>query len=199
MRLYKNKYRDGTVRLRNWDYRSSAAYFVTICTKEREHWFGKVVNAPCINSLGNYTKTMQLSEIGMMVRDEWEKTPGIRPDMNLVLDEFVVMPNHFHGIIIIGDNEYNKSRRCAMHGAPTIEKIDTPANNKFGVQSKNLASVIRGFKSAVSIQARRLYPEFSWQKRFYEHIIRDGRSLTHVRQYISSNPIKWDADMFNSE
>jgi putative transposase len=82
----------------NWDYGSEGMYFITICTKNRVHLFGEIRNGE-----------MQLSEIGEIVQQEWLKTPKIRPDMNLHLGEFVVMPNHFHGVLIIGQNLYNSN------------------------------------------------------------------------------------------
>jgi len=96
MTLFKNKYRIESFRLKNWDYRNAGAYFITICTKNRAHYFGEIAD-----------REMQLSEIGKIVENEWIKTPEIRPDMNLKQGEFVVMPNHFHAILIIGQNEYN--------------------------------------------------------------------------------------------
>ena len=94
--LYQNKYRISSARLQSWDYASEGMYFVTICTQNRGHYFGEVIKGE-----------MKQSEIGQVTREEWFKTPGLRPDMNLELSEFVVMPNHIHGIIIIGVNEYN--------------------------------------------------------------------------------------------
>ena len=81
-----------------------AAYFITICTKNREHYFGEIIN-----------EKMQFSEIGKQVEIQWTKTLDIRPDMNLQFGEFVVMPNHFHAIIGIGENEYNDRGRNATH------------------------------------------------------------------------------------
>ncbi len=112
MEKYKNKYRIQPARLQHWNYGNNAAYFVTICTQNQQCYFGKIVD-----------NVMQLSKIGQIANNEWLKTVKIRPDMNLILDEFVVMPNHFHGIIIIGENEYNTprdtQRRDAIHGVST--------------------------------------------------------------------------------
>lgn len=134
---------------------------------------------------------MVYSNIGTIVVQEWIKTPEIRPDMNLALGEFVVMPNHFHGIIFIGNNEYNG--RDAMHGVST----DGIYKNAFGPQSKNVSSIIRGFKSAVTVQAKRINPDFGWQARFYDHIIRNPKSYDTISQYIIDNPKKWIDDEFN--
>ena len=91
--LYQNKYRISSARLKSWDYSSEGMYFVTICTQNREHYFGEVVDGK-----------MKLSILGQVANDEWYKTPHLRLDMNLELGAFVVMPNHIHGIIIIGKN-----------------------------------------------------------------------------------------------
>lgn len=216
---FKNKYRIESTRLQNWDYGWAAAYFVTICTKNREHFFGEIVETPCVASdietpcVASDAEThcnaplqMQLSEIGKIAKTEWLKTPVIRPDMNLILGEFVVMPNHFHGIIIIGKNKFNTQcggdgddRRGAMHcasttghGAPTTETA-----NEFGPQSKNLASIIRGYKSAVKKYATMNNINFAWQTRFHDHIIRDGKSFDNISNYIKNNPLNWTEDQFS--
>ncbi|MEA3485852.1 MAG: transposase [Candidatus Aerophobetes bacterium] len=198
---YKNKYRISSARLQSWDYGSNAMYFVTICTQNRQHYFGEIIN-----------DEMQLSELGKHVEKEWLKTPDIRPDMNLELDTFVVMPNHFHGIIGIGKNEYNmqrgSERRDAMHRVSTTTtnantNATTPDNqteytNQFGPQSKNLASIIRGFKSSVTTYARKNNLEFEWQPRFHDHIIRDDKSYKNIVNYIITNPQNWETDKFRN-
>lgn len=121
-----------------------------------------------------------MTEIGIIAQREWFKTPEIRPDMNISLGEFVVMPNHIHGIIHIGGD--------GMHRTST--------NPKFGPQSKNLGSIIRGYKSAVTTYARKLNLEFQWQPLYYEHIIRTDSSLARISQYIQNNPLKWLKDKY---
>jgi len=182
---YQNKYRITSARLQNWDYGWNASYFITICTKNMDHYFGKI-----------HGGVMHLSEIGKLAHAEWLKTPEIRPDMNLELGSSMVMPNHFHGIITIGENEYN-TRRDAMHGVSTT--TDTTYKNSFSPQSKNLASIIRGFKSAVTKTARQIHPHFAWQPRFHDHIIRDEKSFYTISEYIQNNPLKWADDKFYSE
>lgn len=111
MGKYKNKYRIASARAPFWDYRWNAAYFVTICTKNRICWFGKISNG-----------VMKLSAIGEIVNAEWLKTFKIRPDMNLFMGEYVVMPNHFHAIIDIGENQYNTQREMQRgpNGGPNV-------------------------------------------------------------------------------
>jgi len=196
--LFSNKYRIPTARLQNWNYANEAMYFVTICTQNRENYFGEIVipanvETQCIASL-------QPTEIGKIAHDEWFKTPELRHDMNLELGEFVVMPNHIHGIIIIGANEYNTQRetqrRDAMHGVSTTETNNgnSEYKNQFAPQSKNLASIIRGYKSTVTTYARKNAIEFDWQPRFHDHIIRSADDYHKISNYILNNPAKWQED-----
>ncbi|MDR0801564.1 transposase [Fluviicola sp.] len=170
---FNNKYRIPSNRLYGYDYGGIGCYYITICTKNRKHYFGKIEKGK-----------MQLSEIGEVAQSEWLKTAELRPDMNLSLDEFVVMPNHFHCIICIGENQYN-----TQNGMNTMFY-----ENKFGKQSKNLASVIRGFKSAITMYARKNNIDFAWQERFYDRIIRDSNEFERERTYIINNPKNWDND-----
>ncbi len=96
---FRGKYRIPSARLKNHDYGSPGAYFVTIVTRNRENFFGEIRNGKII-----------LSEIGKIARDDRYKSPEIRPDMNIILDAFVIMPNHIHGIMIIGTNKYNSGK-----------------------------------------------------------------------------------------
>ncbi len=103
--LFNNKYKIPSARLQSWNYANEAMYFVTICTKNREGYFGEIVETattvetPCVASL---RWTLEPTDIGKIAETEWYKTPELRPDMNLELGQFVVMPNHVHGIIMIG-------------------------------------------------------------------------------------------------
>lgn len=178
---FKNKYRIPSARLKNWDYKSQAAYFVTICTKDMLCYFGDITKGE-----------MHFSDIGHVVNSEWLKTPAIRPDMNLVLDEFSVMPNHFHSIIVIGENEHNtQSWKTTDAGTSknekpaSLRKHDNYTRNIFGPQSKNLSSIIGGFKSAVTKHARLIDPDFAWQPRFHDHVIRDSNE--HERMLYTFN------------
>lgn len=206
--IFKGKYRIESTRLKNWDYGWNASYFVTICTQNRECYFGDVVNGEMI-----------LNDVGKMVESEWLKTFEMRPDMNLSMGEFVIMPNHFHAIIGIGENEYNTQRdteydtqrdaqsaqrRDAMHCVSTIKTTETnqtnnipTSKNQFGPQSKNLASIIRGFKIGVTKNARQIIPDFAWQSRYHDHIIRNNESFRRISEYIINNPLNWSSDQFH--
>jgi len=210
--LFKNKYRISSARLQNWDYGSNGMYFITICTKDRECFFGDIVETRCIASPPGQSiepgYKMELIDLGKKVEIEWLKTKELRPDMNLELDNYVVMPNHFHGIIFIDDNQYNieahnKDRiavRDAMHRVSTIDnELQNRSKNKFGPQAKNLASIIRSFKSAVTNHARKNNLEFDWQARFHDHIIRSKEEYIRIANYIANNPKNWQEDKFYSK
>jgi putative transposase len=168
---FKNQYRIRSARWENWDYSQQGAYFITICTAHRQHYFGKIMD-----------NQMVLSDIGRIAQEEWFKSPSIRPDMNLSLDSFVVMPNHIHGILTIGENAFNQS--------PILKTAE------FGPQSKNMASVLRGYKSAVTTHARKTQTDFGWQERFHDHIIRSYTSFQRIDYYIIHNPENWEKDCF---
>lgn len=211
MNKFRDTYRIPSTRAPFWDYGWNGAYFVTICTKNRENYFGEISDGK-----------IELSEIGEIARQEWLKTFEMRPDMKLTMGEYVIMPNHFHAIIIIGENEYNANRddnrdanrRDAMHCVstiPTVPPIPTvpvtnddtnniiPTQNCFGPQSKNLASIVRGLKISVTKNARIINPAFAWQSRFYDHIIRDDESFNRISEYIKNNPANWHKDDYHDQ
>lgn len=197
MTLFKNKYRVESTRLYNWDYSQEGFYFITICTKNRQLFFGNVNK-----------EEMILNNVGKIVKHEWLQTEKIRD--NVLLDKFVVMPNHLHGIIVI---DYQIKNNVETHG--NDRNNDVPINvethgnaslpggykNKFGPQSNNLSAIIRGFKGAAKNLIRRQYPRinFAWQARFYDHIIRREKSLQNIRKYIDDNPARWEYDRNNLE
>ena len=191
--LYQNKYRNDSARHPYWDYASNGAYFITVCTKDRVCWLGEVVDG-----------IMNLSRIGELLQSEWYKTPDMRPEMNLKLGAFQVMPNHFHGIVIIGgvNDGDNDGDRDATHCVPIPQFSPSSKRwpNQFGPQSKNLASIIRGIKSSVTTQVRKMesnaFAGFAWQSRFHDHIIRDKASYQRISNYIIQNPMNWEKDKF---
>jgi putative transposase len=199
MNKYQNKYRIPSARLKNWDYGAMGSYFVTICTKNREHFFGEIVSVPTMT--GEYENEMQLNAIGKKVKEEWLKTIELRPDMNLELGNFVVMPNHFHGILIIGSNEFNIQQHTdAMHCIDAMHRVYTSNieyKNQFAPQSKNLGSIIRGFKSAVTTFAKiDDNTDFGWQARFHDHVIRNSDEFERIQNYIANNVENWKEDKF---
>ena len=175
MRKFRNKYHIDTNRLPGWNYTNQGSYFITICCKDMIHFFGE------IDSSGQ----MVLNELGQIAKNEWIRTKEIREDMNVDFGAFVVMPNHFHAILNIGENPFNKGK-ILLNG------------NNYGPQIKNLPSLIRGYKSSVTIECRKLLPEFSWQSRYYDIIIRSNDTYLRIENYINENPMKWKYDRYNN-
>ncbi|MFA4967912.1 MAG: hypothetical protein WC624_06850, partial [Candidatus Margulisiibacteriota bacterium] len=108
-----------------------------------------------------------------------------------------VMPNHVHGILVIDDDGVfvETQNFASLHPQPPPPK--PLQNNQFGPQSKNLASIIRGFKIGVKKYATMHNIYFAWQSRFYDHIVRNHKSLSRIRKYIVENPMKWENDRNN--
>ena len=176
MKTTIRKYRTGSIRASFWDYRWNAAYFLTFNTKHHVPYFGEIQNG-----------IMCLNEIGSIAHREWLKTPIMRPDMNIQLGAFVVMPNHIHGIITIGKNQYNSDQSENSKTAA----LQCDSKNSFGPQSKNIPSIIGGIKTAITIKARKINPEFKWQPRYHDIIIRDERAYNNISKYIIHNPSNW--------
>ncbi len=187
---FRNKYRIASTRLQNWDYGSNAAYFVTICTKSRKHYFGDVIETQNIVSPQNIVSAqeMQLSEIGNIANQNWLLIPEHFPFVKL--GNHVIMPNHVHGIIII-----DKPIDLVL---VETQNIVSPQQqpNKFGPQSKNLASIIRGYKASVKTYATINTIDFAWQSLFHEHIIRSDKAFQRISDYIFNNPKNWKKDTF---
>ncbi len=181
MTLFKNQYRIESTRLKDWDYSRYGYYFVTICTKDKKHFLGDIIG-----------DKMQLSEIGEIVAEEWQNSEKIRGYVKL--DEWVIMPNHLHGIVII-QNENN----VETHGHASLHR-HIPFGDAFNasLQRSNLSNVIRGFKSATVRKIHKKgFVNFAWQSRFYDHIIRNEKELHEIREYILYNPLKWQLDEEN--
>ena len=192
---YKNKYRIETTRLKCWDYGANGYYFVTICVKNHECILGSIENGEMI-----------LSDIGRMTHQCWQEIPAHFPFTRI--DEFVVMPNHIHGIIVIDkpftvetqnlaslqQNELAQFSEQTQNLASLQQNIVESPKNQFGPQSKNLASIVRGYKIGVKKWATMNNMSFQWLSRFHEHIIRNEPELNKIRDYIIHNPLNWKAD-----
>ncbi|MBO3099430.1 transposase [Gelidibacter pelagius] len=209
---FRNKYRIDSTRLQYWDYGSNAAYFVTICTKNRIHYFGDVTETQDIVS-----PPMQLSEIGKIADQNWRSIPEHFPFVKL--GNHVIMPNHVHGIIIIDkpigmDSAEVQTQNFASpplqnFASPPLQKFESPPmqntaspleqqqKNKFGPQSKNLASIIRGYKASIKKYATMNSIDFAWQPLYHEHIIRSTQSYQRISNYILNNPMNWKKDTFH--
>lgn len=152
------------IRLGNFDYSSEFAHYVTICTKDRQLYFGEIIKGK-----------MGYSPIGEIARDFWSKIPNHIP--YVILDEFIIMPNHIHGII---KSDSHKIRF-----------------NKFGCPVSGSVSMITNhFKSAVKRWCNKNgYDYFLGQSRFYDHIINNQNDLERIRKYIKSNPVNWEESL----
>ncbi len=163
-----------SIRLKGYDYTQPGAYFVTICTHQWVAMFGEIIDGE-----------MKVNPMGRVVKEEWLKTTQIRS--NVQLDEFIVMPNHVHGIIMIIDG------RDTVRRIPAAEQFSNPV-------SGSLPTIVRAFKSAVTrrINILRCAPGRSiWQSNYFEHIIRDDNALNRIREYIHYNPQRWCLDKYN--
>jgi REP element-mobilizing transposase RayT len=172
-----------SIRLPDHDYSQSGYYFVTICIRNMDFWLGKIADAK-----------MRLSDVGLIARQCWLEIPAHYPHVRL--DEFVIMPNHIHGIIII-DNE----NVWAENFQPVRAQNSEPVHNKYqSIIPRSLGCIIRGFKIGVTKWCRQNgHPDFQWKKNYHDHIIRSTRSLDNIREYIQNNPLKWHLDKFNPE
>ena len=171
------KHHRRSIRLKGYDYSQAGYYFVTICCYQRQCLFGKIIDG-----------VMHLNRYGAIVEDEWLKSSVIRAEIKL--DEYIVMPNHFHGIIIInpvGANGRSPLRSASQH---------------LSMKSRSLSSLMAGFKSAVTkkINLIRNAPGTPiWQRNYYEHIIRNQESLDKIRQYVINNPLSWQIDQLHPD
>ncbi|AEA43096.1 transposase [Fluviicola taffensis] len=164
------RFQNQTMRASWWDYSNSGTYFITICTKNKSRFFGKIQEGE-----------IQLSEVGVIALEEWLNTKELRQRMRVELHQFVVMPDHFHALITIGESEFNGKNQ-------NVTELGSIKNNEFKSQSNNLASVVRGFKSAVTTRCKKLGIEFQWQSRYHDIIVRNSEQFERIEKYIRDNP-----------
>ncbi len=171
LQLYKQQKKRTPLRLRKYDYAQAGAYFITVCTKDKEHLLGEITDG-----------AMKENEFGTIARSCWEELPKHYRDIEL--DEFVVMPNHIHGIILNYNDDVG-----ATHASPLLKR-------------PRLGDMVGSFKSAVTkrINEIRATPGATiWQRNYYEHIIRNERGLNRIREYIHGNPLRWELDRENNQ
>lgn len=178
--LYQDKYRIAGTRLPGYDYGQSGAYFITICTQGRQPYFGNIA-VPNGDWAG---ACLQPTELGEVAAECWTTIPELADFVRL--DTFVLMPDHLHGVLLFDKQEADKL-------------VPLSYENRFGPQSRNLASVLRGFKSAVTTHARKHWLDFQWQTRFHDRIVRSDQELEKIRTYILTNPSRWEAEYDNGE
>ena len=168
-----NRHRRRSIRLRGYDYRGAGIYFVTLCTASRACLFGDVVD-----------DEMRLHPIGAIVREEWLRTPELRPSVEL--DEYVVMPNHVHGLLVIND------------AGPM--RASTETRPVKGLMPGSVGAIVGQFKSVTTKRVRREFGQAGrrlWQRNYFERIVRDEEALDRIRRYIIANPANWAKDPEN--
>ena len=184
--LFRNRYVIGTKRYQGYDYSLSGKYFVTICTKNKIPYFGNIEDGK-----------LKLSDIGIIARNLWIEISD--HFQNIELDEFIIMPDHIHGIISIKTNSDGiivETRHVTNVETRHVTNVETrhasflqPGNEKTRISPKpgSLGAIVGSYKSAVSKIVHRFDPGFKWQSRYYDHIIRSNSELSRIRKYIREN------------
>lgn len=175
------------IRLRNYDYSWQNAYFITMCTRERKNFFCKNVPA----HIPVWEPATMLSPVGQTAERFLLEIPQHSP--HTVLDEYTVMPNHIHCILIL-----NYDNVTISNALQTTEKLIEPHFNQFGKPVKGSISVIiNQFKAIVKKWSNKNnHAYFEWQPRFHDHVIRNTESHEKIRQYIINNARNWGEDKF---
>ncbi len=191
--LYKNKYRIPTARAIWHDYKGGS-YFVTICTKDRESYFGHIADGQ-----------MKYTDLGISANDCLQAIPLHFPDAEIPVS--IVMPNHIHAIIIINapaphveTQNFASPKQIPTHHSETQDfaSLQMETILKYGPQSRNLASIVRGFKIGVTKYANNHDIPFAWQPRFHDHIIRSQYEMNCIGDYINNNVAQWKEDCYNN-
>ncbi|MFB9863797.1 transposase [Rufibacter immobilis] len=175
-----------SIRLRGFDYRQAGFYFITLCTQGKEYLFGRIIESK-----------MVLNAAGKMVEKEWIALPMRFP--NIKLHDYIIMPNHFHGIIeIVGATLVVAQNAVEMAAANEQAKDSLPAQG----QPQGLPLLISAFKSISTLKythgvTTQNWPPFNqrlWQRNYWERIIRDEKEYHHLADYIQNNPLNWKTD-----
>ena len=187
MAFDRSKHHRRSIRLKGYDYRQAGLYFVTICVQGGRNLLGDVVEGK-----------MVIDDLGRIVEEEWLRMAELRA--NVELDTYVVMPNHFHGIVWITSTGLINQTRTLINQTPTDG--DPVVEREYGKPlAGSLGSIIGVYKAAVTRRVNLLSdtPTGSfWQRNYYEHIIRNEQSLDTIRQYVENNPASWKQDKFFS-
>lgn len=174
------KHHRRSIRLKGYDYTQPGSYFITICTWQRHCLFGEITHGQ-----------MQLNRYGRIVQKHWQNL--IRHHQYMELGEFVIMPNHIHGILILkGVSEERKS----LDIESTLIKLEK-SPKKHGIPE-----IIRGFKTFSARQINTVRDTLGvpvWQRNYYEHIIRNQQAYDKIYQYIKDNPVLWEVDQLHPE
>ena len=165
-----------SIRLPEYDYTQPGYYFLTLVTYRRINRFGEIDS-----------KGMVINAIGKMVENEWERLPQRFP--GVALDAYMVMPNHFHGVLCIMDDS------AKSDSSQPVERFGHPVK-------ASIPTIVRSFKAAVTLRSRRMLGDSDtqiWQGNYYERVIRNEQGLLAARLYIEENPMNWAEDQENPE
>ena len=176
-----------SIRLQGYDYSKAGAYFITICAKERQCLFGDITDG-----------TMRKNDAGQMVQMVWNNLPNRFGNMDL--DEFTVMPNHFHGIVTLS----RRGEACLRPSQSSVKPGDHK-DRPYGTRPDSIGRVVQAFKSITTHQyingvrcsGWHPFPGKLWQRNYWDHINRDEAELTNIREYIVNNPFLWESDQLN--
>lgn len=193
MKFHPEIHHRRSIRLQGYDYTQAGAYFVTVCSQNRECLFGKIENAE-----------MRLNAAGNMIESTWNEIPGNYPGIDIA--EFIVMPNHIHGIIVIVGAT---SRGCPPHVCPETghaREQQGQARGPAPTETRlSLPDVVHRFKTLTTKRyadgvKQWSWPPFQgrlWQRNYWEHVIRNESDLARIREYIQNNPTQWALDRLN--
>jgi len=172
-------YKRKSIRLPDYDYSRPGVYFITICTNDRTCVLGVINNG-----------RVKLNRLGQLVDSCWNRIP--EHHKNVQLDQYVIMPNHLHGILLFLDKDEG-----AAGCAPTTDSTMGP---RVKLKPGSLSVIIRSFKSSVTKMVRETDSSWAgpfWQRSYYEHVIRNETDMKQVREYIVTNPLRWSIDREN--
>ena len=180
-----------SIRLKGYDYSQPGAYFITLVTYQRDCLFGKVVDGK-----------MQLSALGKIVRDEWIRSIDVRREVRLHDDEFVIMPNHLHGIAwIVGVDGVRPNYGVRPHGQGAFHALQPEPGASLAPlrrKPRSLSSFVAGFKATVTSRAKQeLNMTGIWQRNYYDHIIRNDQDFQSIWEYIDTNLQRWQEDQLH--
>ncbi|RNL51009.1 transposase [Pedobacter jejuensis] len=181
-----------SIRLKGYDYSKSGAYFITICCEDRIHRFGRVVN-----------HEMVLNPFGVIAYKQWIKLS--ERFSNFELDVFQIMPNHFHGIIVLKDVIQPVEETAVGATLAVAQNDEDDKENLMRATARvapTIADIVGAYKSIVSNECLKICKAQNksmgklWQRNYYEHVIKDERAYNNISNYIINNPIKWNEDKF---
>lgn len=191
MEKWKGLYRIPSARASWWNYADEGAYFITVCTESRVHYFGQCKDGK-----------MRLSIMGVIAQGLWYEIPNQFDYIRL--GAFVVVPNHIHGILILETPDHDRDHvETRLIASLPSSKSPSDSSNGGGITgdknpmlNDNISRVIRWYKARCTHDIRTIHADFGWQSRFWDNIIRDENAYLRISNYIQANPLNWDKDKF---